>query len=180
MCGLQWEDYDGDFLQIRRAVWNGLVVSVKTEDSAATIPVIAPLREILDQWKQRTAGIGWLVCGDTGKPIRLNNVARREVVPVLAKHKLQWKTWYGFRRGAGTTMSDDLNLSEDQVRAILRHAPGSDTAREHYIVRELKKRQAVMSRFEAHVQEIRESLDKDSKRYRHLTLSSRRQLPRPL
>jgi integrase len=160
LCGLQWPDYEGHFLHIRRGVWNGKVTTPKTEESAAIIPVIAPLREILDDWKSKTAGIFWLVCGDTGNPIRLNNVARREVVPVLKANGIPWKSWYGFRRGASTTMSDDMNLTEDQVRVVLRHADGSDTARQHYIVRELKKRQTVMDQYEQHVSKVREELSK--------------------
>jgi integrase len=160
LSGLQWADYDGELLHIRRAVWRGKVVSVKTEESAAVIPVIQPLREVLDNWKPTTAGVGWLVCGNTGNPVDLGCVARREVVPVLKANGIPWKTWYGFRRGVGTTMSDDMNLGEDSVRAILRHAPDSDTAREHYIVRELRKRQAAMNQYEDHILKVRESLDK--------------------
>jgi integrase len=160
LCGLQWPDYDGEFLHIRRAVWQGHVGTTKTEESEAIIPVIAPLREILDEWKTKTAGISWLVSGDTGNPINLSNVARREAVPALKAHGIQWKGWYGFRRGTGTAMSDDLNLSEDQVRVVLRHADGSTTARDHYIVRELKKRQAVMDRYEQHIARVREALNK--------------------
>ena len=160
LCGIQWLDYDGDFLHIRRAVWQGHIGTLKTTESEAVIPVIEPLRAILDNWKTKTAGITWLVCGDTGNPIRLNNVARREVVPVLKAHGIPWKSWYGFRRGTGTALSDDMNLTEDQVRVVLRHADGSTTARDHYIVRELKKRIAVMDQYEQHVTKVRKALSK--------------------
>jgi len=122
--------------------------------------VVEPLRAILDKYKATVAGIGWLICGDTAHPINLGNVARREVRPVLKKYGIQWKTWYGFRRGAATILSDDLNLSEDEVRAILRHAPGSTTAREHYIVRQDRKRAAVMEKFAEHIAKVRERMDR--------------------
>ena len=160
LAGLDWADYDGEWLHIRRAVWQGKVVDVKTDESAASIPVVEPLREILDAYKATTASLSWLICGDTAHPINLGNVARREVRPVLKQYGIQWKTWYGFRRGAATILSDDLNLSEDEVRAILRHAPGSTTAREHYIVRQERKRQAVMDKFAEHISEVRERIEK--------------------
>jgi integrase len=159
LAGLDWADYDGDWLHIRRAVWQGKVVDVKTEESAANIPTVQPLREILDAYRATVAGVGWLISGDTAQPINLGNVARREVRPVLKRYGLQWKTWYGFRRGAATILADDLNLTEDEVRAILRHAPGSTTARDHYIVRQDRKRQAVMQK-EEHIAEVRERMDR--------------------
>jgi len=160
LAGLAWKDYDGDWLHIRRAVWQNTVVDVKTQESAAAIPVVEPLREILDAYKATVAAVGWLICGDTAHPINLGNVARREVRPVLKRYGIEWKTWYGFRRGAATILADDLNLSEDEVRAILRHAPGSTTARDHYIVRQDRKRQSVMEKFEAHIAEIRKQTER--------------------
>lgn len=160
LAGLDWADYDGDWLHIRRAVWQGKVVDVKTEESAASIPVVEPLREILDAYKATVTAIGWLICGETAQPINLGNVARREVRPVLKKYGIQWKTWYGFRRGAATILADDLNLSEDEVRAILRHAPGSTTARDHYIVRQDRKRQSVMDKFAEHIAQVRERTER--------------------
>jgi integrase len=129
--GLQWPDYDGDHLHIRRAVWNGRVVTTKTEDSAVSIPVMEPLREILDAWRPQTEKFGpWIVISDFATPARLANIARREVKPILEKTKMAWKGWYGFRRGTATVLSEDLNASEDQVRSVLRHAANSPTARQ--------------------------------------------------
>jgi hypothetical protein len=44
---------------------------------------------------------------------------------------------------------------------MLRHGENSMTARQHYIVRDGKKRQATMDVFEAHVRSVREQLDKE-------------------
>ena len=164
--GMQWGDYDGEYLHIRRAVWNGRVVTTKTDESAVSIPVMGPLREILEDWRPQTGKFeSWIVMSDTGTPTRLANVARREVKPILAKTTIEWKGWYGFRRGAATVLSDDLNASEDQVRSILRHAEGSATARQHYIVRDGKKRQTTMDKFEAHVRSVQETLDKEQTKW---------------
>jgi len=45
--GLQWEDYDGQFLHVRRAVWRTHVGDTKTIESKNAVPVIEPLRKIL-------------------------------------------------------------------------------------------------------------------------------------
>ena len=46
--GLKWEDYNGAELQVRRSVWRNHVGQTKTEDSAASVPVIEPLRSLLE------------------------------------------------------------------------------------------------------------------------------------
>ena len=47
--GLRWEDYNGEELQVCRTVWRQTVGETKTEDSAASVPVIAPLRGLLEK-----------------------------------------------------------------------------------------------------------------------------------
>jgi len=62
--GLKWEDYDGARLWVRRNICFGrrgemTVELPKTEASKSCVPVIAPLRQVLDAWKmtaQATAG----------------------------------------------------------------------------------------------------------------------------
>lgn len=160
LAGLEWKDYKGEWLYIRQAVWKGKVVSTKTDDAAASIPVIEPLAEILDAHRAGTAGIGWIISGETGNPVNLTNLARREVRPVLKACGIPWKGWYAFRRGVATTMSNDVDLSEESVRSVLRHAPGSDTARQFYITAEEKKRLRAMQKFSEHIREVREQINR--------------------
>jgi len=64
IVGLKWEDYDGARLWVRRNICFGrrgemTVELPKTEASKSCVPVIAPLRQVLDAWKmkaQATAG----------------------------------------------------------------------------------------------------------------------------
>src|SRR5262249_34319353 len=53
--GLQWSDYDGEELSIKRGVWRNVVGETKTEDSAATVPVIEPLRSLLEKLREQSA-----------------------------------------------------------------------------------------------------------------------------
>jgi integrase len=58
--GLQWDDYDGEFLHVRRAVWRSAIGEPKTEARRQSVPVIKPLREMLDGYKAMTPGVGWI------------------------------------------------------------------------------------------------------------------------
>jgi integrase len=55
--GLQWADYDGARLDIKRSVWRGAVGQTKTESSGSSVPVIEPLRSLLEKMRlQSTDG----------------------------------------------------------------------------------------------------------------------------
>ncbi len=47
--GVRWADYTGTQLNIRRTVWRDKVGETKTEGSAASVPVIDPLRSLLEK-----------------------------------------------------------------------------------------------------------------------------------
>src|SRR5438270_4263274 len=58
IVGLQWSDYDGKTIWVKRNICFGQrgemsVELPKTEASEAPVPVIAPLRRILDAWKAK-------------------------------------------------------------------------------------------------------------------------------
>jgi integrase len=53
--GLNWVDYDGETLTVARSVWRKHVNLPKTPQSQAAVPVIKPLRELLDAMKTRDA-----------------------------------------------------------------------------------------------------------------------------
>ena len=46
--GLEWPDYTGDALNINRAIWKDVVNRPKTRASAALVPVIRQLADILN------------------------------------------------------------------------------------------------------------------------------------
>jgi integrase len=64
--GLQWGDYDGEQLHIKRAFGRGQLGTPKTRKSVRTVPVIAPLRTLLGVWPKEQRWWGWAV----GLPIR--------------------------------------------------------------------------------------------------------------
>ncbi|MGB6776921.1 MAG: tyrosine-type recombinase/integrase [Terriglobales bacterium] len=173
IVGLKWEDYDGEVIHVRRNICFGekgemSVEDPKTEASEADVPVIAPLRTILDAWKakaQATAGVTdgcWIFqAGFTRKkdhpatlldvakltPLSPANVLRDVVLPALEKAEIEWKGYHAFRRGLATNLRalsvDDLTIME-----ILRHSDVAVT-RDSYIKRVSAKSVEAMDRFEA-------------------------------
>ena len=127
--GLQWSDYRDGELHISRAVWQGKVSDTKTLASAAAVPVLPIVAEALESHRQRTPGDTWIFAGRSGKPLRLENVLRRDITPALAAAKpkaLVWHGWHGFRRGLATNLYT-LGAPDKVIQAILRHAQVSTT-----------------------------------------------------
>ncbi len=131
--GVRWEDYDGRRLVIRQSVWRTHVTAPKTESSAKPVPVIEPLRSILADLRTADGNpsSGSILRGPSGKPLNLNNLARREVMPALCKASLKWHGWYSLRRGIGTLAT---SVAHDPMAAkgLLRHSNLSTTLG-HYV-----------------------------------------------
>jgi integrase len=142
--GLRWDDYDGLFLHVRRSVWRTAVSeNAKTGASEATVPVIEPLRKMLDAHKRRNGAGPWIFAGGKlNRPLNLANVARRDILPAIGAEK--WKGWHAFRRGLATNLYN-LGVKPEVAQVILRHADAS-TTRRHYIMLESKKQGAAAMR----------------------------------
>jgi integrase len=152
--GLRWEDFTGDELHVRRAVWGSHIGETKTESSSAPIPVLPVLRKALQKHRKRSAG-AFIFSGITGKPLVLANVTRRDIVPALTKAKIEWAGWHGFRRGLATTLYD-LGVPDKVIQAILRHANVAVTMK-HYVKTTDAQSQAAM-------QQLDEAFEKVTKR----------------
>ena len=129
--GLRWDDFRGDELLVARSVWGSHVRETKTLSSHAPIPVLPILKRALDEHKARNSGDDYIFHGDTGKPLVLANLVRREIRPALKAVGLTWKGWHGFRRGLATTLYA-LGAPDKIIQAILRHAHVGTTLA-HYI-----------------------------------------------
>jgi integrase len=135
----------------------------KTEASEASVPVIKPLRRILDAWKAKAAvteGCWIFQAGFTREedhpeslldaakltPLSPANVLRDVVLPALEQAEIEWLGYHAFRRGLATNLRalhvDDLTISE-----ILRHSDVKVT-RASYIKRVDEKSVEAMNRLE--------------------------------
>ena len=128
--GLQWPDYDGNYLHVRRSVWHTHVGLTKTKASEAKVPVIGPLRKLLDAHKKGNGTHDWIFAGDKkGFSLNLDNLSSRSIRPVL---KAAWKGWKPFRSGLATVLFG-LGVPAETAKIILRHTDAAVTRR-HYIV----------------------------------------------
>ena len=124
IAGLRWEDFDENAVHIRRAAARGVVGETKTKSSVASVPLIAPVRIPLNLWREKSGNPseGWVFPSTTGKdsPLDLKSLVQRVIVPTLKEKKMEWKTLYAGRRGAGTILTQ---LTGDALAAqqILRH-----------------------------------------------------------
>jgi integrase len=170
IVGLKWEDYDGQSIWVRRNICFGergemSVEPPKTEASGAPVPVITPLRDILNAWKAKahanasiTADCWIFQAGFTRKkdhpatlldsakltPLSPANVLRDVILPALEKAEIEWLGYHAFRRGLATNLRalsvDDLTIME-----ILRHSDIAVT-RASYIKRVSEKSAEAMGK----------------------------------
>ncbi len=142
--GVRWEDFQAHYdhssdvfewrLTPRQSVWRTQVGTPKTEGSAKPVPVIDTLRVILSELREAEGNqqSGPILRGERcGRPLNLDNLARRDVKPTLKAAGIQWHGWYALRRGIGTQITAE---SRDPLAAkgMLRHESVA-TTEAHYI-----------------------------------------------
>jgi integrase len=128
--GLQWEDFDTDWIHIRRSVVRGIVDTPKTAESVADIPLIDQVRVPLELWRQKSGKTeGWLFPTEANTPTALNNFVNRIIKPTLKKEGIKWKKGglYCGRRGACTEVIEKSNGNFALAQALLRHKNMSTT-----------------------------------------------------
>lgn len=144
--GLRWENYDGNVLRITQGCWERITGELKSKKSRASVPVITPLRQFLDQHKLScgSPSAGIMFVSRKKKPLRLNNLLNDQILPALracagcgnakgpehadADHdwradpgKPVWHGFHSFRRGLATLLHD-LGVDDLTIQRILRHA----------------------------------------------------------
>lgn len=153
--GARWEDYDGKRLIVTQSVWHTHTTSPKTADAASPVPVIETLAEILAKVREMDGNpaSGPILRGPSGKPLNLDNLSKRTIVPTLRRCKVchesearhenashdfkldetspQWHGWYSLRRGVATTLAG-LTHNGMASKGLLRHTNLATTTR-HYV-----------------------------------------------
>lgn len=119
--GLQWADIVDDAIYVRRSVFDGHVTDVKTQSSRAPVPLLPIVKKALEVHRKRSTSNPFIFVGPkSGKPLRLENIVRRDIKPALQKAGIKWLGWHALRRGVATNLhllgADDLTISH-----ILRH-----------------------------------------------------------
>jgi hypothetical protein len=140
---------------VTQSVWHTHTTSPKTTDAASPVPVIDTLADILAKVQEvdGNPATGPILRGPSRKPLNLDNLSKRTIVPTLrrceacheselghgeADHEfkldgtsLQWHGWYSLRRGVATTLA---GLTRDGMasKGLLRHTNLATTTR-HYV-----------------------------------------------
>jgi integrase len=144
--GLRWEDFRGNELHVQRSVWEGYVLDTKSLDSKAPVPVLPVVRKALEEHRKRNPDSEFIFVGATGKPLRIENVVRRDMKPILEEHGITWHGWHAFRRGLGTNLNA-LGADDKTIQTILRHSDVA-TTQTHYIKPIPKVSHAAMMKLE--------------------------------
>jgi integrase len=133
-------------ISVTRSVWNGTVSAPKTKARKAAVPVIKPLADALDKHLLRMGQLAQpgtpMFQGGTGKPLNLDNVARRTIKPAIERclrcqqpevvhpeigHGFRvdpacaWHGWHGYRRGLATNLNAH-HVDAKTIQTIMRHS----------------------------------------------------------
>ena len=106
--GVQWPDVGLDALQIRRKVWRKETGKLKTERSAAKVPLIEPLRSLLERHRAESPD-GFILQNSTGKPLDLDSINTRIITPALRAAGIAWEGYYPARRGISSLITEVSN-----------------------------------------------------------------------
>jgi integrase len=171
LAGTLWENYRGGHIHVTRSVWEGHVGEPKTARSKAAVPVTQQLHLRLDLWRLHCGSpeSGPMFANTMVKPLNLNNLLRREILPVLdrcghcrksrdahykAGHEFErdkslpkWHGWHAFWRGLGSNLYALGVHDEKTIQRILRHADVSTTSK-YYIKTTDGQAQKAMAKLE--------------------------------
>ncbi|HUN62548.1 MAG TPA: tyrosine-type recombinase/integrase [Candidatus Sulfotelmatobacter sp.] len=126
LWGLKWEDYNGEYIQVKRKIVDNVEGAPKTEAREDGVYIVPLLRKMLTAYKKGlkvACDGGWMFCGEKGGPLNLDNVSRRDI-PVHINGA--WFGWHAFRRGLGTRLNE-AGVDDKTIQSILRHADVSTT-----------------------------------------------------
>ena len=143
--GLKWVDYTGAELNIRRSVWRNKIGETKTEDSAASVPVIEPLRGLLEKLRTQSPD-GYIIQSGSGNPLSLDSLNTRVITPAMRKAGIAWAGYYPGRRGISSLVTDTSKNALNST-GLLRHSTPV-TALKHYTRAQKESIQAALKTVE--------------------------------
>ena len=119
---LRWEDFVGDGVRIERAMSRNEVQDETKTGKARMGLVIEPVKSLLQAWREmsRNPSMGWLFPNGAKKPMSLDSMAQRLIIPKLT-NGLRWKGWHAGRRGCSTILTE-LTGDALAARDILGHS----------------------------------------------------------
>jgi len=183
LMGLRWRDFSGSQLSVSRSILLGKIQDPKSDWSRASVPVVERLADALEAHRVRLGKIlaqpdSPIFQNGTGKPLSLDNLAKRAIQPAIEKcsvcrkseadhppeghlfkldESLRWHGWHAFRRFLGTNLVA-MGVDGRTVQAILRHGTLAVTMA-HYVKSTDEARVSAMDLLSS---EMQKNLEKNS------------------
>lgn len=132
--GLRWMDVDQDSINVAQTVWQSTVNPPKSRASANFVPVIPPLRAILEAYRahcETTDQFGLLTPDSRMFRITLAKEGRNRLDIAFRRAGLRFSGYHAFRRGLASNLFE-LGLDDLTVMRVMRHGSVQVT-RAHYI-----------------------------------------------
>jgi len=117
--GIEWADYDGHDISVKRSVWRGHVEEPKTKASQNYVPAIQPLRDILDEYRSAVSIVP--IAGARLFTTNLEVMGRKSIKTAMESVGLTWQGWHAFRRGVASNLFE-LGCDDITVQRVLRHS----------------------------------------------------------
>jgi integrase len=162
ISGLQWGDVEKEWIHIRRNKVRGEIVTPKTPERMASVPIIDQVRVPLELWRaksQSTDGEDWVI-------LDLPNLINRVIIPHVKGLKecwlcektpkasgVKWVGLYAGRRGACTAVVEATNGNYAVAQALLRHKSMTTTLNVY-------KKAITQGAFQAGMKQLEKSLSK--------------------
>jgi integrase len=152
--GLRWDEWTGDELQVKRSVWRGQAGDTKTGSAAGSVPVIEPLRGLLEKLCAASDGTGYIFKNSAGKPLSLDSLNFRVIAPTLKAAGIEWHGYQPGRRGISSLMTETSTALNST--GLLRHSTPI-TALRHYTRAHKKDITAALEHIEELAADAKES-----------------------
>jgi hypothetical protein len=152
----------------QKSYWKGHFTKPKTEASADVAKLGEFFAQFVENFRAYCGGVnsGLMFAGRTGRPVNLENLARRVLAPALdrcavchhkrtdhgprVEHKIErdeslpkWYGFHAFRRGSATAISAEQN--PELASLMLRHS-GTQVTERHYIKNSSQDRRAIAAK----------------------------------
>jgi integrase len=175
--GLEWTDYTGAELVIKRSIWMAVVNLPKTRASRDSVPVFPALAEILDEYRKCMGNpeAGVVFHSGDGRPICVDKLGRRVIRRALEGIRLPWYGWHAFRRGLASNLYE-IGAQDKVVQRILRHSKPHVT-RERYIKVFDRAVLDAVEKVQARIEELRQA--KEDRRQLELKFGDKGSLQSP-
>jgi integrase len=144
VVGIRVEDCDLEKrrIEVRRDIWHGREDAPKSESSAAPVLIGPALAEELRCFlRERAISSGFLFRNQNGRPLDPENVARRQLHPILARMGLPRFSWHRLRHFHASHLAS-MGVHPRIAQAQLRHASVTTTLSVYTHVREESQRRA--------------------------------------